>query len=475
MEENLKSNQMKVIRSKFNKRECKMKKKTLILIASFCIIGLTIGIGGWYWLGPQKGVNFDSISLKSENYCIHKFANYTVNGYARQKTQINSGIYCEVAQKTFIVYSSGKNGAYSACAPYIISYDHVQNTWSSEVKIIDSPVEPDAHNYPQIIVDNDGFLHVFHSFHNNHPVAHAISTSPYDISNWTITYLPNSTMVTYGAAFKAINGDIYYMARNRLNFTPDYEPEYYWKSTDNGKTFNISMLINPYPYDDEWGTIYTKAVKYSNAPEGLLITFGVHRYHNHYFDDHYYVLFDFNSNELFSASGVNLGTSMNRSVFEEHCRIFEYGYDVPFFNTRMVVNLDQDGHPVVFYNYMIEEGKNILTRAKWDNVSQNWIITDYNDLQEIYPQELKVNGTNGLELYAISGKKELCILYFSESNYTGKSSIVLLEKPQDMSFANLNFIDNAHPDIEGTFIGRKYSVWSKPRRWGQYCTFGVLT
>ncbi|UYP46023.1 hypothetical protein NEF87_002308 [Candidatus Lokiarchaeum ossiferum] len=448
------------------------KKKLILTTILILIVGSFFSFGYWWIFLRGTYSGFDDIQLETGDLSINQFANYTVNGYARQKTQLSSGVYSDTVQKTFIVYSSGKNGTYSACAPFISCYDHKTNSWEDPVKIMDSPVEPDAHNYPQIIYDQQGYLHVFHSFHGNHPVVHAISKTPHSINAWNIEYLPNSTGVTYGAAYQALNGDIYFLGRVRLGSTPDYEPEFVWISRDNGNSFERRILINPIPYDDNWGTIYTKAVKYSTNPEGLLITFGLHKLHNAFFDDHYYTFYDFNTEHLYSAAGDDLGTCVNRSEFEASCFLFEYGYDVDFFNTRMAANFQQDGSPVIFYNFKQSDGEDILAQALWDSNTQKWQITHFEDLTDLYPQELEINSTGGFVLYAFLWGREFHLLNFKQDEFRERKQLLRVE-PMSMSMSNLNFISNAHPDLKGTFFIEEYSNWREPRFWGQYCAFNL--
>lgn len=452
-----------------------MRSKPKLILKLICVILFLspfLVYGGWYLLADPTYTRFNEIALSSESFSIQSFANSTLNGYARQKTQLYSGVYSDVVDKTFIVYSAGKTGAYSECAPYIIAYDHSKAQWDPAVKLLASPVPPDAHYYPQLVIDQEGYLHVFHSFHANHAVMHAISQFPYSISAWNISYLNNSSRSTYGAAYTSQSGDIYFLSRDRLEYTPDYEPEVYWKSTDNGLTFQKSMLINPFPYNDSWGTIYTKSVKYCPDPEGLLITFGLHKEHNAYFDDHYYVFFDFDTNHLYSAAGVDLGTSVNRSEFEASCRIFAYGYDVPFFNTRMATIL-YHGQPLTYYNYETSNGTDLLVQAQWNPATTDWNLTFLPSLTDITPYEIRINATGGIELYALWHACEIKILFFDDSGYCGEKQIVWRDNPDNMGFGTLNFIKNAHPDMQGTFIISEYSNWREPRYWGQYCTFGI--
>ena len=138
---------------------------SLILIAFF-------SIDLWYLF------YYDDETFEYGDYEIKLLAEKTTNEYSFQKTQFNTGVFDEVSNITFIVYSSGTHWRHSAISPHIRYYNHSLETWSAEKEIAVSPVEPDSHNYPSLIMDKEGFLHVFHTFHNNYEILYAKSNAP---------------------------------------------------------------------------------------------------------------------------------------------------------------------------------------------------------------------------------------------------------------------------------------------------------
>ena len=80
--------------------------------------------------------------------------------------------------KTYIVYS-GTN-----CNPYIICYDHDTDKYSDIVKL-GVTVSIEYHVVPSLLIDNEGYIHVFFGAHNYvGNLTYIRSSGPEDISQW---------------------------------------------------------------------------------------------------------------------------------------------------------------------------------------------------------------------------------------------------------------------------------------------------
>ena len=138
--------------------------------------------------------------------------------------------------------------------PYVAAYDHKNQKWLGPFKAgtsilgKDPSKKIDSHGKPTMIIDDEGYIHIFYGghggvkdLHGKNPIGdvhsgenrHAVSQKPYDISSWKD--LNNvSPFGTYNQAIKMDNGDIYLFYRHgahRSNWV-------YQKSTDNGRTFS---------------------------------------------------------------------------------------------------------------------------------------------------------------------------------------------------------------------------------------------
>ena len=137
--------------------------------------------------------------------------------------------------------------------PYVAAYDHESQRWTGPFQAgtsilgKDPTKKIDSHGKPTMIIDDEGYIHIFYGghggvkdLHGENPIGdvhsgenrHAVSLRPYDITEWRD--LNNVTPFgTYNQAIKMDNGDIYLFYRHgahRSNWV-------YQKSTDNGLTF----------------------------------------------------------------------------------------------------------------------------------------------------------------------------------------------------------------------------------------------
>jgi hypothetical protein len=297
-----------------------VSRKTLILLSTLVIL-LSIPITT-YLVQQRQDIRKKAETLAEEQIEYHPIAHDTVGAYARSQ-DVPNGIYDPLSNKTFIVYSSGNaSGGHSETSPYIIAYNHNTGNWSQEVKITTNPSQSngngDAHYYPQVVVDDNGYIHVLFTFHNDHNTMHAKSTSPGKISNWNVKYISNSR-ATYGRAFKSTNGDLYlFYRRTLIDNPPDWhEPQVYIKSTDNGNSWSSPQnIIDPEHDEDYWNTINLAAAKYQSSPEGIHMVFINGYNHAEYVHKIFYTFFSFSNKHLYSASGKDFGTTLTRSEFE---------------------------------------------------------------------------------------------------------------------------------------------------------------
>ncbi len=443
--------------------------KKRIIIASILIIGLAIaGLVVLYpIISPQNDYLYGDFDIKfaEENM---------VNDYARQKTQLNGGVYDNESQSTFIPFSSGVNGSNSACSPYIKFFNHSTGRWSTAIEILQSPVEPDSHNYPSLLIDDKGYLHIFHTFHANHEIMYAKSKNPRDISKWDVQFLNGTEKATYGAAFQSSSGDFYLLVRIREDSQDgmDYEPEFILKSSDVGQTWTHIKLIDPSPLVDHWGTIYTKGVHYEPNPEGLHITFGVHQYHNQFLNQHFYTFFNFSDNHLYGVDGKDNGPSLEMTELTGNLVLFDLGGSTLFYNVRMAIDLDEAGNPHIFWAQKKSNGGIYLRWAKWNE--NGWKITDVEDMDWVSPFGLTYCGEGVFQIYAKKwGTWTYQYVFDTISNTMTNSSLILhTDNNQDRGFSQIMFIENAHPEILGFFIEGDGSSWRSPKPNGKLITFG---
>jgi len=412
------------------------------------------------------------------------FATRTVFYPARQKTQLHTGVYDAKSQRTYVVYPAGKKDGLSACSPYIIYYDHKEGFWSIPVEITASPVKPDAHNYPQLLIDSKGHLHVLQAFHGNHDILHAVSKHPEDITSWKVSYIKETKGATYGAAYKAKDGTFYFLSRIREKATPsheNYEPEYYLKSTDDGKTWQKQRLIDPRPHADGWGTIYTKGILYSKEPEGLHITFGVHQKHNIYLQKHYYIFFKFSDGQVYNAKGEALGSDVDRKEYEASCLLFAHTHRQDFYNVRVALAQTPDKQPVILYNRKadrdgktsqgtpIKEGEQRLIKASWDG--QKWLHQDLG-YTSVYPFGAQAISKDKIRLFATKSRKTFNEYILEGDKLTQGKQLAKVQK-EDHVLTHIMWLTHSAPSLSGMYYEAPRASWHKPPANGSLFGFAL--
>lgn len=152
--------------------------------------------------------------------------------------------------------------------PYVAAYNHQTGEWSGPYKAgssilgKDPSKKIDSHGKPTMLIDNEGYIHIFYGghggvkeLHGDNPLGdthsgenkHSVSSKPYNISSWE--YLDNvSPFGNYNQAIKMDNGDIYLFSRHGAHRS-DWV---YEKSTNNGRTFDapVSFLKHQRRDDD---------------------------------------------------------------------------------------------------------------------------------------------------------------------------------------------------------------------------------
>jgi len=86
-------------------------------------------------------------------------------------------IYDETTDQTIVAYQGyGMN-------PYVAAYDHATKQWSTPAAVGINPIDEDAHGGPSLVIDAEGYVHVFYGAHGT-GLRHARTVTPHDISAW---------------------------------------------------------------------------------------------------------------------------------------------------------------------------------------------------------------------------------------------------------------------------------------------------
>ncbi len=461
----------------------KSHKKLILITLSIIILIIGISAGVYLVLSSDSFDTRKEASGTIEDY-TSLMADKTVNGYARMNG-INVGTYDPISNKTFVVYSGGIKNSLSACSPFIVEFDHKTKLWSQSVEITKSSVQPDSHNYPQVLIDDLGYIHVFHSSHTNHEIIHAKSKSPRSITaGWSLKTIQNTKNATYVAAFRAKDGGFYLFYRSTEGngdvnppLTNWYEPQYYAKSKNLGETWSTHLLIDPEQRPDIWNTIYVKRYQYDEKREGVHMVYGLHKEHNDYLDKHYYMFFSFQDDKVYSAKGKMIGNNIDRFIFDENCnscKIFEYGKPFPatkFGNIRIAMDLDGNGYPIIAYNRFGGDSPSDynLEISRWQP-GTGWLTKKISYMNEIKPHVIEYKNDNNIDIYAVHKNKSVVKLTYNGSQWEYIKSYY---RTSGDYISHIDQIADANPEIAMIFVDAvKYSDWNRPKPVGKMYSLG---
>lgn len=365
-------------------------------------------------------------SLNSQAYYRTNFASEEIPTYARVK-RLSQGIYDPVANITFIVYGGGEitdpddGQPLTAADPFIVGFDHTNRRWLNPVKLITSGFIGDTHHYGQIIIDQQGYLHVLFSAHIHNEIWHFKSNQPRKIdAGWSQRQIPNTKGSSYGAAFIDKDGEIYYFYRqtffnSALPTNPNqvlfYEPEYYIKSSDRGTTWQgpfpfldtggPSAYCNPTQCpqtcatigctclpngclinDTNWTTSYISDLEPTPNADALYVSFTENYAHGHKWATQYLVRFSFTTDTFQTMKGTNLGKTLTYTQYhQQNCCTLEMSPEslasemsAKNINYSQSIVFENSSLPSVYYTSRDANWRGLAYKATWNGNS--WTKTD---------------------------------------------------------------------------------------------------
>ena len=275
---------------------------------------------------------------------------FVSNGMGQPFNQIDYPPAIYYNGKTYIVWQGAD------LDPYITYYDHSTKKWGSIIKVGDNPLSGDSHGAPSIILDAEGYIHVFYGCHQT-SIIHSKSDDPEDISSWTKLTAPVAS-ATYPKPLR-IGDEIYLFYRKTL---ADRQPENYVKSTDNGETWSEEKTIIDFGQNT---TIYASNPEEKNGKIHIAWTYipdaSVDVRKNIY---HAYL--NLADGHLYAMDGTDLGEKVEKTEADAYCLVESSGdYEA----NRPVLHLDEDGNPILIYPFEEASGWTFHF-ARWNG--QSW-------------------------------------------------------------------------------------------------------
>jgi hypothetical protein len=337
---------------------------------------------------------------------------------------VAGGVYDRRAHTTFITWGGRFEDN------YIQSYDHRTGVWSAPVKTGDG--DSDSHNYPTLVQAHDGHLLVFRGLHNRELLV-SRSPAPHSIDGtWTEQVITAGDGATYPMPFVTADGAIFVFVRETTrdldHVTPtDTRPMKYVRSTDNGltwqNTFDLTgtkYAIAPADRADNMNEIYIGQLRYEEAghgrPERIHIVYTLAgggpegHLHDRYHKNIYYTSFTPSDLHFHSASGDDLGTTIDDAKQETFLKVAETALQQPNPRTPDYISLvgfGRNGRPFVVWMEIDATGLLHDHTATW--TPQGWIAHEFatgirvREMEPTGPQTWRVYTTpeTGIQTYLL--------------------------------------------------------------------------
>ena len=286
--------------------------------------------------------------------------------------------------------------------PYVASYNHETGKWTGPFKagVSDMGKDPnrptpiDNHGKPTLIIDDEGYIHVFFGGHGGMPIhgdnplgnyhygtnKHVVSTSPLDISSWEeLDTIP--PFGTYNQVVKMDNGDMYLFYRHGAHRS-DWV---YQKSTDNGRSFTPPVSFLKHKRRDDLDAV-DSWYAWAGRGEGddIIVTYDYHlcwdshagvngRGHTTERHNVYYMAFNTKSGVWRNIASEELEMPIVREYADENTLAVSTG-DLWSFNGS--VRLDPAGRPHIGTNIgedlgVITGGPKQTTHYRWNG--KEWV------------------------------------------------------------------------------------------------------
>jgi hypothetical protein len=368
--------------------------------------------------------------------------------------------------------------------PYVAAYDHTNGKWSGPFKAGVSEMgktpgaKIDNHGKPALVVDNEGYIHLFFGGHGGMPAhgtnefgnthkgrqIHVVSRKPQDISSWEV--LDNvSPFGTYNQTVKMDNGDIYLFYRHGAHRS-DWV---YQKSTDNGRSFERQVPVLKHLVHDGDPVIHDSWYAWFAKGQGDVII-GQYNYHMCREPEHnserrngYYMAMDTKDHVWRNASGEELTAPVTKAHADEKTLVVDTGDQ---WSLRGATRLDPEGNPHVTFKVgaprPLKKGspKQVhyfrWTGEEWvGGVPDAAMPTDAESDMLIWsPMQVSL---------LLDGSDEVAWWHSADGGQSFTKGDVLVSRERT-NFAISTIIRNAHPDARVIAAGNDKAANSQSRK-----------
>ncbi|GAB2758789.1 BNR-4 repeat-containing protein [Amycolatopsis magusensis] len=382
------------------------------------------------------------------------------------------GVHDPAAGVTFISWS-GVNAD-----TYVQAYDHASGGWTPPKLVAGG--EADPHNYPTMVLADDGHLLIFRGMHNSRtvlsraPGAHSLE------GDWTHTELPEGDAASYPMPVKTARGTLVLFYRETTReldpgAPTDFRPMKYLISRDNGRTWKNSVQLTGKEFAfgskgraDHMDEVYVGQMRYEpgslGRPERVHIVYTLagggpdQHLHDYYHRNIYYAWFNPASLRFHAADGRDLGTQVDDAEQEQYLKVADTPLERPAGlkspDYIQQVGFGADGKPFVLWFQFGRTGDPLDHVARWTGSA--WETRQV--ANGLRTREIEPAGRGSWRVYATRDGKPDIETYLLSGLDWRPEAVIPTPKPVQRVEVITNFRDPARILATGASSAREVSV-----------------
>lgn len=352
----------------------------------------------------------------------------------------HTAVYDATAGKTFVAWLG------PILRPYITYYDHTAGEWGPIVQVSTVALSNDDHGAPSLCQDASGYLHIFHSTHNN-AAEYAISTSPRDISAWTVQ-TDVAGVWTYQQPF-VIAGNIYLFGREQAvanTYTISFKKS---NGVASGHTWN--SLVTLFNFTDDMMYPSSYVVRGDDVHMAFWNRLGVGLDSEHI----YYAVYETDTGLLKNAAGTSVAYPVSLATANTDFRVFDSGTDQA---NACSLWFDSGGAPHIAFVHDVA-GAGSLKHTRWNGTAWTTPVTLSTSIGLWNnPAPIIASDTSGTLYWANAGEIKKAV--WNPSDDTGITVSTFLTQWGNLSLRSPIAVPNAHADLRLLVDEQENDAWN---------------
>ncbi len=284
-------------------------------------------------------------------------------------------IYDAETGKTIVAYQG--YGSH----PYVAAYDHETHTWQGPFQAGTNPLVGDAHGGPALVIDAEGYVHVFYGAHLG-TMLQSRSALPHDVSSWQElgpvaladpsgeTTASTALSGTYPQPMLDPDGRLRLYYRNTAGDATDG----YWYSvsaTDGLEPWDSrETVLQGIPGSEGWYASFTRTPGGDVACGFLLRDFAASQTDYFIRRNVYYMRRDAVSGTWLTAAGASVPETRTKETLDAACLAYDSGTR----HVNEVVAKDTDTGPCMLFVEGIESPRPVYMWrfVRWSSAEGTW-------------------------------------------------------------------------------------------------------